>query len=101
MVTKILKIGEKNQYGNAMTKTITKGSIKKSKKLPSIREFDLLIQGISNEDKIGHLFVVDIKFDTKNASEKQFFFNEIYSLIFEKKKLYGQMKDHFFNFLML
>ena len=53
-----------------------------------MREFDLITQGISDEDKIGHLFVVNIHFDKKkNASEKQLFFNEIYSPIFEKKKV--------------
>ena len=35
-----------------------------------MREFDLIVQGISDEDKIGDLFVVDIHFDQKNASEK-------------------------------
>ena len=48
-----------------------------------MREFDLIIKGISDEDKIGHLFVVDIYFDQKNNSEKQLFFNEIYSPIFD------------------
>lgn len=46
-----------------------------------MKEFDLIIQG-----KIGHLFVVDIEFDEKNADEKQLFFNKIYTPIFEKKK---------------
>ena len=65
-----------------------------------MREFDLIIQRILDEDKIGHLFVVDIKFDIKNADRKQLFFNEIYSPIFEKKKFCRQMKDQFFNFSM-
>ena len=52
-----------------------------------MREFDLIIQGISDKDKIGPLFVVDIHFDHKNASEKQLFFNKIYLPIFEKKKV--------------
>ena len=75
------------QYGNTMTKSLPIGNIKKSKKVPSMREFDLIIQGISDEDTIGHLIVFDINFDTKNASEKQLFFYEIYSPIFEKKKV--------------
>ena len=50
-----------------------------------MREFHLTEQGISDTDKIGHLFVVDIKFDYQNATKKQLFFNEIYTLIFEKK----------------
>ena len=52
-----------------------------------MREFELIIQVNSDEDKIGHLFVADIQFDQKNASGKQLFFNEIYLPIFEKKKV--------------
>ena len=33
-----------------------------------MKEFELIIQGISDEDKIGLLFVVDIHFDHKNSS---------------------------------
>ena len=65
VVTKILEMDENNKYGNAITKPLPIGSIKKSKNVPSMREFDLMIiQGILNEDKIGHLFVVNIEFDT-------------------------------------
>ena len=59
-----------------------------------MRKFDLIIQGISDEDKIGHLIVVDIKFDTKNVSKKQNLFTN-----FEKKTFFQQTKDKFFNFL--
>ena len=58
-----------------------------------MRKFDLIIQGILDEDKIGHLIVVDIKFDTENVSEKQNLFTN-----FEKKKFFQQTKDKFFNF---
>ena len=85
VVSKILKMDENNQYGKAMIKPLPTGSIKR-KKIPTMRELDLIILGISDEDKIGHLFVVDIHFDQKNACEKQLFFNEIYSSIYEKKK---------------
>ena len=42
------------------------------KTIPSLKEFDLIIQGISDEDKIGHLFMVDIEFDLKNANDNYF-----------------------------
>ena len=58
-----------------------------------MRKFDLIIQGILDEDKIGHLIVVDIKFDTENVSEKQNLFTN-----FEKKRFFQQTKDKFFNF---
>ena len=63
-----------------------------------MREFDLIIQGISDEDKIGHHFAVDFRFDTNNASEKQLFLNEIYSPILEKKVLSANERS-FFQFL--
>ena len=98
MVTKNLKVGENNQYKNAMIKLLPTGSIKKMKKVSSMREFDLIIQGTLNKDKIGHLFVINIEFDHENANEKQLFFNEIYTLIFEKKKFHLPTKDLFSNF---
>ena len=64
-----------------------------------MREFDLIIQGISDEDKIGHLFVVDTEIDIKNASQKQLFFNETYLPIFEEKNVLSANKYQFFNFL--
>lgn len=67
VVTKILKMFENNQYGNAMTKPLPTGNIKRVKKISTMREFDL----ISHTDKIGHLFIVDIEFDKENATEKK------------------------------
>ena len=57
-----------------------------------MREFNLILQGISDTDKIGHLFIVDVEFDMENATEKQLFFNEIYTPIFEKKGFVGKRK---------
>ena len=90
VVTKILKMDENNQYGNDMTKPLPTGNIKKAEKLPAMKEFDLILQRISDEDKIEHLFVVGIEFYQKNDSEKQLFFNEIYMLIFLKKRFVRQ-----------
>ena len=47
-------------------------------------EFKKILNEISHEDAIGHLFIVDIKFDEIN--EKTLSFNEVYPPIFEKKK---------------
>ena len=79
---------ENNQYLNAMTKLLPTGSIKKEKKVPTLKEFNLIIQSILDHDKIGHVFVVGIEFDQENAREKQLFFNEICTS-FEKKGLFG------------
>ena len=39
---------------------------------------------LSAEDHIGHLFVVDIKFNEEKANEKNLLFNKIYNPTFEK-----------------
>ena len=57
---------ENKQNRNTMPKLLLTGSIEKVKKTSTIREVDLLIQNISDEDKIGHLFIVDIEFDEVN-----------------------------------
>ena len=48
---------------------------------------NLLLESVSLEDRIGHLYIVDIEFDTKNASEKILAYNEIYPPIIEKQKV--------------
>ena len=73
---------------------------KKDDKNPTISEFNAILNSLSHTDKIGHLFIVDIKFHNKN--EKTMVFNEIYTSIFEnnnnnKKKKSRPMKDLLFN----
>lgn len=51
---------------------------------PSIAEFDKILDSISHEDDIGHLFAIDIKFHDIN--KKTLLFNELYPPIFEKNK---------------
>ena len=65
MCQKLLKVDENNQYGNAMTKPLPAGIIKRMKKIPSYIELDLIIQTISDKDKIGYIFFVDNEFNTK------------------------------------
>ena len=83
--TKILKMDENNQYSNAITRPLPYGCIKRAPKVPSLLEFNRILDSLSHEDKIGHLFIVDIKFFNKN--EKTLLFNEIYTPIFEKEKI--------------
>ena len=71
-----------NQYGHAMTKPLPYGCIKKIK-TPTLLKFNRILDSISHEDTIGHLFIVDTKFHNKNP--KAMLFNEIYLPIFEKK----------------
>ena len=44
-----------------------------------------LLSGISHRDEIGHLFVVDLQFNVERATQEELFYNEIYTLLFEKK----------------
>ena len=83
--TKILKMDENNQYRKAMTKPLPYGCIKRAPKVPSLLEFNRILDSLSHKDKMGHLFIVDIKFFNKN--EKTLLFNEIYTPIFEKEKI--------------
>ena len=59
--------------------------------------FNFLLEEVSFEDTIGHLYIVDIEFDTKNATEREFAYNEIYPLIIEKKNLLIHVKGLYFN----
>ena len=63
-----------NQYGQVMRKPLPYGCI---------TEFNNILDKMSHEDNIGHLFIVDIKFH--NINPRTIFFNEIYPPIFEKK----------------
>ena len=83
--TKILKLDESNQYGNGMTKSLPTGCIKDNKDI-SWETFNFLLETVSLDDKIGHLYIADIEFDVKNATKKQFAYNEIYPPIIEKQK---------------
>ena len=100
IITKIIKFDENNQYGFAMTKPIPTGCIKENNS-PTWLEFNLLLEKISLEDLIGHLFVVDIEFDEKNATRKQYMYNEIFPPIIEKQKILDVNEQSLFQLLEL
>ena len=60
----------------AMTKPLPYGCIKKRDQVPTFAEFNKILDEISHEDSIGHLFIVDIKF--KYINPKTSLFNELY-----------------------
>ena len=82
--SKIIKMDENNQHGQAMTKPLPYGFIKKKKKVLSLEELPDFLKSVTLDDKIGHLFTIDIEFTDINA--KTLFFHEIYPPIFEKNK---------------
>ena len=83
VVTEILKLDENNEYGNGMTKPLPTGCIKDNDYI-SWKTFNFLLESVSFQDTIGHLYIVDIEFDFKNATEREFAYNEIYPPILEK-----------------
>ena len=58
-----------------------------------------LLETVSFEDTIGYLYIVDIGFDIKNATEGEYAFNEIHRPIIENKKRLIRVKDLYFNYL--
>ena len=83
VITKILKSDENNQYGFGMTKPLPTGCIKQNLDT-SWRTSNLLLQNVSLDDQVGHLYMVDIEFDHNKATEKQLVCNEIYPPIIKK-----------------
>ena len=98
VMTKILKLDENSQYGMAMTKPLPTGCIKDDKDIPW-ETFNFLLETVSFEDKIGHLCIVDIKFDAKNATKREFAYNEIYPPIIEKQKAIDPCERSVFQLL--
>ena len=82
--SKIIKMDESNQYGMAMTRALPYGCIKRKNNIPSFEELDQLLKSATLEDKIGHIFTVNIEFSDINP--KTLLFNKIYPPIFEKNK---------------
>ena len=69
VITKILKFDENNQYGDGMTKPLATGCIKDSNDI-SWETFNTLLEKVSLDDEIGHLYIVDIMLDADKATKK-------------------------------
>ena len=81
-----------------MTKSMPMGCIKVEKFVPSWKHFNILTEKVCIEDEIAHLFVTDIHFGEKNATERQMMYNELHTLAFEKEKCLIQARGLLFNF---
>ena len=57
------------------------------------------METVDFQDTIGHLFVVDIEFDFKNATERTMAYNEIYPPIIEKHKIIDPCERSVFQLL--
>ena len=69
-----------------MTKLMPTGCIKEQSSPPRLR-FNLLLETVDLDDKIGHLFVADIKFDRGKATQREYLYNEMFSPIIEKQNI--------------
>ena len=67
-----------------MTKPLLYGCIKRKKIVLSLEELPELLKSVTLEDKIGHIFTLDMEFSDINP--KTLLFIEIYLPIFEKNK---------------
>ena len=72
----LVKVDENNQYGQAMRKPQPYGCINRKEHPSDLMEFNKIFDKMSYDDKIRHIFIVDIKFHDKNP--KTLLFNEIY-----------------------
>ena len=85
IISKIIKYGENNQYGYAMTKPMPVGGIKDIQ--ADWKTFNVLMDRVDLDDPIGHLLIVDIEFDFEKASPRQLVYNEVFPPVVEKKKV--------------
>ena len=99
VISKILKFDENNQYGFAMTKPMPVGCIKE--KQADYLEFNLLFEKVNLDDPIGHIFVVDIEFNYKEATKTQIMYNEIMPPFIEKNTKIPAEKKSVYQLLEL
>ena len=92
VITNILKLDENNHYVHGMTKPLPTGCIKDNDDI-SWKTFKFLLENL------GHLYIVNIEFDTKNATEREFAYNEIYPPIIENQRTIDPRKRSVFQLL--
>ena len=59
--SKIIKMDENNKYEMAMRRPLPYGCVKRKLSVPSFEELEQLLKSVTLEDKIGHIFTVDIE----------------------------------------
>ena len=96
VITKILKLDENNQYGNGMTKPLPTGCIKDSDDI-SWKTFNFLLESVSFEDTIGHLYIVDIEFDLKMRLKKNLLIMKFICRLLKNKELLILVKDLYYS----
>ena len=83
VISKLIKFEENNQYGFAITKPMLVGSIKEESL--SWVKFKLLMEKVSLDNPIGHIFVVDVEFEHEKATDCQIMYNDIFPPFTDKQ----------------
>ena len=86
VITDILKSDENSQYVFGMIKSMPTGCIKENEP-PSWLNLNILLETVDLDHPIGHIFIVDIFFDERNVTEKEWLYNEIFPPIIKKQKI--------------
>ena len=81
-----------------MTKPLPTGCIKDNNDI-SWETFNFVLEKVSFEDTSGLLYIVDIGLDSKNATEREFAYNEIYPPIIEKQRIIDPCERSVFQLL--
>ena len=98
VITKIPKLDENNQYGFRITKPLPTGCFKAGLDI-YFKKLNDLIRTLDIDSSFVHLYVVDIEFDHKNATENQITYNEIDPPIIEKQKIIDPSERHVYQLL--
>ena len=83
-----------------MTKPMPTGCIKEHP-ATSWLKFNLLLKTVDLDNKIDHLFVVDIEFEKKRATEQEYLYHEILPTIIEKQKILDANERSLYQLLEL
>ena len=86
VITKNFKTQQNQTVGYGITRPLPTGCIKDNDDVSWVT-FNKLLESVSFEDTIGHLYIVNIEFDFKKATEREFAYNEIYPPIIEKQRI--------------
>ena len=97
VINKILKLDENNQYGHGMTKPLPTGFIKDNDDI-SWETFNFLLENVSSEDTIGHLYIVDLEFALKMQLKENFPITKFIHQLLRNTELLIHVKDLNFDY---
>ena len=100
VVTKIIKMDENNQYGNAMTKPLPTGSTKRATKIQQWDNLTWYFRGFPITIKLDIYSLLTLNLITKMQQKNNYFLMKFIHQYWKKIKFYPPVKGRYFNFLM-